>query len=180
MIIRQEQIKARYKNLFPLNETKENLDKLLQLRVDTPNKVYIESKGIKTNAIYFTLLLKYIQKYEKLPTIEYFTASVLCELFFLQESADLPYRGLNAFKGDIIVLDYNITEMVSKKAVEIIRNLMKYYIDKGRAVWVFTRPGVPEIKDLTGLLNYSIIDLDKVIKQKTTSTTKASKKSDLF
>ena len=63
MIIRPEQIKHRYKELFPLNDTKENIDKLLKLEVERPDRVFIISDKLNTKPIFFALLMKYIGKY---------------------------------------------------------------------------------------------------------------------
>ena len=182
MIIRQEQLKARYKNLFPLNETKENIDKLLKLKIDDPNKVLIISDKLNTKPIFFVLLIKYITKYDKLPSIDYLTCTNLNEIYFQAGTGDFVYKDLNSFKCDILALTYTKSDLTSKKSIELMNYLMdNYTTNKHKSVWAFVRKGCVEIEYTAKELNFTIIDLDNFVLEHTkTVISKPASRKDLF
>ena len=106
--------------------------------------------------------------------------ALLAELFFQAKTGDLPYEDLNGFKSDVLGLTYTKSEPTSKKSLELIGYLMdNYTAAKHRAVWVFVRRGCVELEDIAKELNFSIIDLDKILKGKSIQK-KSTPRKDLF
>lgn len=178
MKIRNEQIIHRFKNLFPLNAPKDDLKSFLDYlntnSIDT-KRVLVKSSKLNYKMAYFGLLMKYISKVDKLPTLDFINTYQIVEIYFTNTSGDLPYHDLSSFDTDILGINIGLSDPNSKKSTELVQYLMYDYERFSKSLWLFVKGDNKDVLTLAKELNYTIIDLDSIVPNKKPSTKQSTK-----
>lgn len=161
MDLRKEQIMSRYKQLFPVGDSKDKYNdvysKIKQYDCDY-KRVLIISNDLNYRVALSSLLLQYIAKYKTLPKFDMLGFYELVHFYFKDYDESM---NLNKMDLDVFAVTAGFNEPKNKMSIDTLAYIAnRFYFNRDQSMWIYLRGSNPEIVNLCKDLDYTIIDLN--------------------